>query len=68
MSYLPLASFLLLISGLRFAGARGDVGVLRAKVELGALLLAVLIGFAIRIFGMDEELEKNDAGKGDKPE
>ena len=68
MSYLPLASFFLLISAARYMGAEGDGEILLAKVQLGALFLALVVGFAIRITGIDEELEGHGKDRGDMPE
>lgn len=68
MSYLPLASLLVLGSYGNFIRAQGDAEILRAKVALGAMLVALFIGFAVRIAGVDEELDGHGTAKGDKPE
>jgi hypothetical protein len=57
VSFLPLAALLTLGSLASFVQASEAGQILRAKIALGATLVAVAIGFAIRIKGVDEELE-----------
>lgn len=62
VSFLPLSLLLILGSLGNLAGAAGEGDILRAKVALGAVLIAALVGLAIRIAGVDEELSHHERG------